>query len=176
MYSNARAKSVLRAVAEGKTLTEAGKLIGVKATRASQLLSKICRELKLPNDLSEIRSRKEEYIQKIISTEDNQLPPINQNIAYSLAKALRLKKVGDLTPQYLSNISASQLVNAGVTFIALADAQRWLVRQGMSLKRHPPENKTEILAVQRAIATLDAFHFDTSLVRSQLHYLESNDD
>lgn len=176
MRSNARAKSVLRAVADGKTLTEAGRSIGVGAGRARQLLIKVCRELRLPDSIVAIRRRKAEYLQQLENDEDNAIISLNPKIAENLARALDLKKVDDLTPRHLSNISAAQLLNAGLTLIGVAEAQEWLVRHGMSLKRRPPENGFELQAVQRAIGTLDAFHFDISLVRSQLHFLRSGND
>lgn len=174
MRSNASAKSVLRAVADGKTLTEAGTSIGVGVGRARQLLNKICRELKLPNGVSEIRRHKEEYFQLIGKLENSALIQINPKIAENLARALGLKKLDDLTPKYLSNISAAQLLNVNLTLVAVAEAQEWLVRHGMSLKRRPPENGVELQAVQRAISTLDAFQFDTSLVRSQFCHLQGS--
>lgn len=97
---------------------------------------------------------------------------LNPKVAHSLASALGLKQMDELTPKYLSNISAAQLLSAGVTMIAISDAQQWLVKNGTSLKRRPPESNDEMQAVQRAIATLDAFHFDTEGVRSQLNFLQ----
>jgi len=167
---------VLRAVAEGKTLAEAGKSIGVSGGGARQLLSKICRELKLSPDISEIRRCKDEYLQQIGALENNPVSQLNPKIAENLANALLLKKADDLPPKYLSNISASQLLNAKQTLVAVAEAQEWLIRNGTSLKRHPPENNVEMQAVRRAIATLDAFQFDTAIVRAQLQYLQNGDD
>lgn len=96
---------------------------------------------------------------------------LNHKIAYNLTEALKLRNIEELTPRYLSNISAAQLLSAGVTLVAVSDAQQWLVKNGASLKRRPPESSVEIQAVQRAVATLDAFHFDTESIRSQLSFL-----
>lgn len=166
--------NVLRSIAEGKTLAEAGKAIGTSGGRASQLLAKICRELKLPNDVAEIRRRKDEYLRQIGSA-NHPVSQLNPKIAENLARALRLKNVEGLTPEYLSNISASQLLNANQTLVAVAEAQEWLVHNGTSLKRRPPEGKTEMQAVKRAIATLDTFQFDTAIVRKQFRHLQDGD-
>lgn len=107
--------------------------------------------------------------------EDHPARQLNHKVAGNLASALRLKTLEELTPKYLSNISASQLLDAELTLIAIADAQRWLVANGTSLKRRPPESKAELEAVERAIATLDAFQFDTAVVRAQLHLLQHGD-
>lgn len=176
LKSNARGTIVLRAIAEGKTLNDAGKLIGVSGNRASQLLYRICRELDLPSEIADIRRQKEECIKKLEGLENSTLAELNPKIAENLARVLRLGKVEDLTPEYLSNLSASQLLTANLTLVAVAEAQEWLVKNGTSLKRRPPEGKVEMQAVQRAISTLDAFQFDTTLVRSQLQFLIDCDD
>jgi hypothetical protein len=84
-----------------------------------------------------------------------------------------LKNAEDLTPQYLENISAAQLRNAGLTMVAVAETQQWLMNNGVSLKRKPPKSTAEIQAVKRAIATLDAFQFGIENVQSQLNFLEN---
>lgn len=176
MKSNARGAIVLRAIAEGKTLNDAGKSIGVSGNRASQLLYRICRELDLPSEIADIRRHKEECVKKIEGLENSTLAELHPKIAENLARVLRLGKVEDLTPEYLSNLSASQLLTANLTLVAVAEAQEWLVKNGTSLKRRPPEGNVEMQAVQRAISTLDAFQFDTTLVRSQLQFLIDCDD
>jgi|GEM_PF-1295939 len=176
LKSNARGAIVLRAIAEGKTLNDAGKSIGVSGNRASQLLYRICRELDLPSEIADIRRHKEECVKKIEGLENSTLAELHPKIAENLARVLRLGKVEDLTPEYLSNLSASQLLTANLTLVAVAEAQEWLVKNGTSLKRRPPEGNVEMQAVQRAISTLDAFQFDTTLVRSQLQFLIDCDD
>jgi hypothetical protein len=115
----------------------------------------------------EILKMKLKYVKK-----DHPVLQLNHKIAYSLADALRLKQIEELTPKYLSNISAAQLLSAGVSIVAVSEAQQWLLKNGTSLKRRPPEGNVEIQAIQRAIATLDAFYFDTERIRSQFNFLQ----
>ena len=106
-------------------------------------------------------------------SEDHLAHQLNHKIVYNLVDALKLKNIEDLTPQYLSNISAAQLISAGLTMVAVAEAQQWLMNNRTSLKRRPPESTAEIQAVKRAIATLDAFQFETENIRSQLNFLQN---
>jgi hypothetical protein len=167
---------VLRAVADGKSLAEAGKLIGRSATTVRQMLFRLCRAIQMPSDISEIQSNKVAYLQII---GDMQLKPdikLNHKIAYNLLKALKISDQEELTPKYVSNVSAFQLLDEGLTLTAVADVQIWLVQHGLSLKPKPPQNQTEMVAVKRSIALLDAFHFDAKIIRQQIAQLESNDD
>lgn len=100
---------------------------------------------------------------------------LNHKIAYNLVHALKLKSLEELTPDYLSNICASQLMAAGITMTAVAETQMWLKRHGHSLQRKPPENWLEIQAIKRSIAILDAFYFDAGAVQTQLERFESDD-
>jgi len=57
--------------------------------------------------------------------------------------------------------------------IAVAETQLWLMNNGASLKRKPPESTAEIQAAERAIATLDAFQFETENIWFQLNNLQN---
>ncbi|QNM95512.1 hypothetical protein [Chitinimonas koreensis] len=166
---------MLRAVAEGQTLADAGQLIGKSAGWAGRLLSQACREIGLPSEIRTIRDRKDEYLEKLGEPERNPVDELNSKVAVNLASALRLKGVGELTPVYLSNITASQLLGEDQTPVAVAEAQDWLVRHGTSLRRKPPESEMEMREVRRAIAILDAFHFDVAHLRAQYEHLQCND-
>lgn len=166
--------AVLRAVAEGKSLAEAGRLVSRSSTTARQLLSEACRAISLPSEISEIRKHKANYLEKI-----NRLPVIpvldlNHKIANNLSDVLRIS-LKDITPKYTSNISASQLAQHGLTFTAISEVQIWLKKHGLSLKKKVPQTNNETVAVTRAVALLDAFHFDVRLVQQQLANLESSD-
>jgi hypothetical protein len=87
-----------------------------------------------------------------------------------------VRSLSELSPKYISNISASQLLESGLTFVAVGELQAWLVGHQLSLKRSPPQSPGEVKAVKHAIEILDAFHFDTNLVRKQLAVLLSPSD
>jgi hypothetical protein len=172
-----RSKTVLIEVAAGKSLAQAGKAIGKSGTTANQVLAKLCRTIQMPHSLSEIRENKEEYFKKIEALSTNssveQLAP---NMAKNLASALQLRQLAELTPDYVSNVTASQLLSAGLSLIAVAEVQIWLTKSGKSLSRKPPNNQTETSAASRAIALLDAFQFETKAIHKQLAHLTCNDD
>lgn len=100
---------------------------------------------------------------------------LNPKVVASLVAALRIRSSDKLTPEYLSNISAAQLLNAGVTPVAVAQAQEWLMRNELSLKRAPPDNAQQVKAIAQAIALLDAFHFDTVAPKAQLEWLSGGE-
>jgi hypothetical protein len=166
--------AVLRAVVEGKSLVEAGRLISRSPTTAGQHLIKACRAIGMPSDLSEIRKNKAAYLGKIKDVQTSLVTDLNHKIASNLEHALKIPKSQNLTPQYASNISASQLAHEGLTYIAIAEIQMWLRRNGLSLKQKPPQAGHETVAVKRAVALLDAFHFDAKSIQKQLANLESS--
>ncbi|MEN9479845.1 MAG: hypothetical protein RLZZ298_1240 [Pseudomonadota bacterium] len=99
---------------------------------------------------------------------------LNHKIFNNLFEALKLKHPEDLTPRYLSNLSASQLLSVELTLVAISEGQEWLVEHGTSLKRKPPQTPEEMQAVKRAIGILDAYQFDVSIIRQQLAYLKND--
>ena len=173
MKLNIRGVAVLRAIVNGQTFVEAGKSLGIGGARARQLLFAACRELKLPNEVSEIRARKKEYLSLLNTIEENPIWELNPNITKALVKTLKLKRGDYPTLTMLSNISASQLFQNGQTIISIAEIQRFMVRHETSLKLKPPQSEKELLEVERAIAILDAFFFDTQMVKKQLLHVKN---
>lgn len=168
MVTNDKKAEILKCVANGGTLQAAGASIGVSATRAKQLLARICRELELSSSADEIRAEPEKYFARLDAFKEKPQYELRKALVSNLTSVLRLKVESELTPRYLSNITAAQLINAGVTLVAIGEIQEWLCKHGLSLKRRPPESEKELAEIKRAIAVLDVFHFDISVVNQQL--------
>jgi hypothetical protein len=168
---NLKSIAVLKAIVAGKTLVEAGEVVNVGTGRARELLFKICREFRLPYVVSEIKSNPKPYLEKLDNLPENLLIGLRSQLVEDLVNVLKVKNLSELSPKYISNISASQLLESGLTLVAVGELQAWLVGHQLSLKRSPPQSNAEIKAVKHAIEILDAFHFDTKLVRKQLGIL-----
>lgn len=170
MAVNEKQISILRAVAGGSTIKAAGETVDVSATRASQHLARICRQLGLSRELNDIRINPSIYLQKLdIVLASTPALGLRRDLVQRLVTLLKLKSEADLTPGYLANISAQVLLNNGVTYVAISEIQEWLLEHSCSLKRTPPETAKEITEVKRAIFLLDAYYFDTANLKKQLH-------
>ena len=82
-----------------------------------------------------------------------------------------LRSSRQLTPAVLAQVSASQLINQGVSIIALADLQEWLLKHDLSLMHGPPITDIDFREARKAIALLDAFDFDTESLEWQMNHL-----
>ncbi|MGL5632608.1 MAG: hypothetical protein ACRDD3_09615 [Azovibrio sp.] len=176
MITNDRKIMVLQHVAEGGTIKEAGAAAFISAGRASQLLANLCRELKLSSSLADIRTDPKKYLTRLEEFKHRPQFELRKSLVHDLIFKLKLKSEDDLTPKYVANISASQMLNSGVTLLAVTEIQEWLSKRGLSLKRRPPETNKELTEVKRAIAVLDVYHFDTAFLRKQLQNLEGEND
>lgn len=174
MTPNSRKVKVLEIVSNGGTLSDAGKAIGVTGKRARDLLTRLCREIKMPNSLDDIRKKKQDYLDEVEKLKKTPRIELRKSLVYKLVDVLKVKEDTELTPKYLSNITASQLLDNGVTLVAISEIQNWLKKSGVSLKPSPPKDDSEIKYVKQAIAILEAFHFDMSTPKSQLAYLLEN--
>lgn len=172
MIANDKRAAMLKCVAEGGTLKEAGATASISATRASQLLARLCREMKLPSSVDDIRADPKKYLAQLEELKQKPQFELRKALVHDLIFKLKLKAPADLTPKYVSNISASQLFSNGISLVAVTEIQEWLSRQGLSLKRRPPETDREVTEVKRAIALLDVYHFDIAILREQLQHLE----
>jgi hypothetical protein len=176
MIANDRKAKILKCVADGGTLKEAGARASISAGRARQLLAHLCRELKLPFSVGDIRAEPKKYLTRLDEFERRPQFELRKALVHDLIIKLKLKTEADLTPGYVSNISASQLLSNGITLLAVTEIQEWLSKKGLSLRRRPPKTDKEITEVKRAIALLDVFHFDTVIIKEQLQHLEGGDD
>lgn len=167
MVSIVKKAKVLKAVAAGKTLTSAGEEVGVSSTRARQLLHSICRELRLSDGVKDIRANKDEYLTRLAVIADPPSAELEKRFVGDLMVKLKLADASKLTPQYVSNLTASDLFRCGCTVTAIVTLQSWLKGHGLSLKRSPPETDVEAKEVLRAIRLLDAYQFDTAAIEAQ---------
>ena len=167
-----RGAAIIRSIANGGTLKAAGDAIGVSSTRAGQILRIYCRQIGLPGTISEIKSRPFDYLNNLEKTTEIDRSTLTRNAIHNLVYKLKLKSAEELTPKYLSNVTASQLLGVGVTFVTISDLQGWLKTSGHSLKRHPPESANAITAIKRAINLLEAFYFDISLINEQFDHFD----
>ncbi len=175
MVPNYRKVKILQVVLNGGTLSEAGASIEVSQSRARDILYRICREFDLPRDLKYMRSNPDEYLNKIEETKEEPKMMLRALLIDKLVRVLKLKNKDELTPQYLSNLTASQLMSNGITPVAVVEIQEWLSKSELTLKRRAPENDEDIKKVKQAIAILYAFQFDTKILNEQLsHLLESS--
>ena len=77
---------------------------------------------------------------------------------------------------YLSNISATQLLERGLTIVNLHQVETWLSSSGKELKRSTPRTDWEIQEVSKAITLLHTFFFDVSTAKEQLENLLSRSE
>jgi hypothetical protein len=71
----------------------------------------------------------------------------------------------------LAQVTASQLINQGISIVALADLQQWLLKHDLSLRHSPPVTEVDFRGGRKAIALLDAFDFDTESLEWQMNHL-----
>lgn len=170
MVPNYKKIEALKVVINGGTLSEAGLAMGVSSTRARDHISRICREFGLSNNVKYIRSNPDEYLSKIETFKDEPKAVLRNALIYKLVTVLRLKNDSELTPEYLSNINASQLMKEGITSIAIVEIQEWLSHTKSSLKISPPQTEDDIKKVRQALSILNVFQFDTKKASEQLAY------
>jgi hypothetical protein len=172
MISDLLKAKVLIAVAEGATYSEAAKHNGLNDTQGRTAVVKICQMLKLSSDLTDIKANPALYLasaQKIANTPRYAL---RGELRKQLEQILRLRSQDELTPEYLSNFSATTLLDNEISTIALADIQEWLVNNGTSLKRGKLM-ATDMHSVKTALWVLDAFGFNVKDVLSQFSSLSN---
>lgn len=176
MIANNKRSAMLKCVADGGTLREASEMASVSSERARQLLVRLCRELGLPFSVDEVRADPKKYLTRLEEFKKKPQFELRKALVHGLLPKLKLKTETDLTPKYVSNLTASQLLNSGVTLVAVTEIQEWLSTHGLSLTRRPPETDQEIMEIKRAIAILDVFHFNTAILKEQLQHFEGDDE
>ncbi|QEY15326.1 hypothetical protein D0C16_04650 [Cellvibrio sp. KY-GH-1] len=172
MISDVTKANILIAIAEGQSVADAAKCYGLNSAQARGALPRFCRHLKLRWDLEEIRANPKKYIDAaiaIISSPKNALRRVLRN---DLVVQLKLRSPDELTPQYVSNITAEALLSHGVTETGLVEVQEWLLANELSCKRKLPEKDEYLRTVKKAITLLDAFGLDVSCAKAQLSAID----
>ncbi|WP_333905529.1 hypothetical protein [Delftia acidovorans] len=171
MISNLTKASVLRSVIAGCTLAQAGRAEKLSTERARTALNRICELLHLPNDLAAIHAEPQLYLESLAHFESLPQFELRTPLVAKLKQVLGLRSSRQLTPAVLAQVSASQLINQGVSIIALADLQEWLLKHDLSLMHGPPITDIDFREARKAIALLDAFDFDTESLEWQMNHL-----
>lgn len=172
MISDMTKANILIAIAGGQSVAEAAKPYGLSYAQARGTLPQFCQHLKLRWDLQEIRANPKKYIDVaivIVASPKNALRRVLRN---DLVFLLKLRSADELTPPYVSNITAETLLSHVVTETGLVEIQEWMLANGLSCKRKLPEKNEYMRAVQKAIILLDAFGLDVSLLRAQLKTID----
>jgi len=139
--------------------------------RARTALNRICELLHLPNDLAAIHAEPQLYLESLAHFESLPQFELRTPLVAKLKQVLGLRSSRQLTPAVLAQVSASQLINQGVSIIALADLQEWLLKHDLSLMHGPPITDIDFREARKAIALLDAFDFDTESLEWQMNHL-----
>jgi hypothetical protein len=163
--------TILIAIASGQSVAIAAKANGFSAAQVRGTLPRFCRDLKLRWDLAEIRGNPQMYIDAATAVASAPKNALRKLLRNDLITQLKLRSPEELTPQYVSNITAETLLSNGITESALVDIQEWLLANGLSCKRNLPEGVKYLRAVQKAIILLDAFGLDSSIPKAQLKNL-----
>ena len=156
MHNIDRKAEILRAIAAGKALNSVANDAGISTGQAFDDLSRICRALNLPYNLSEIRSNPL-YLNKLDELLINPTNGLRPQLVQRLVHELKIHTNSALTPAYVSNLTASDLYRNGITVNAIAEIQEWLQGYDLSLRKAAPESDKEIREVRRAISFLNAF-------------------
>lgn len=172
MISDITKANTLIAIARGQSVAEAAKANGLTYAQARGMLPRFCSGLKLRWDLEEVRANPQRYIDAATAVVAAPKNALRKVLRTNLVCQLKLRSSDDLTPQYVSNITAATLLSNGFTETALVEIQEWLLANGLSCKRKFPETDEYIRTVQKAITLLDAFGFDISIPTAQLKNID----
>ncbi len=172
MISDMTKANILIAIAKGQSVAEAAKPYGLSYAQARGALSRFCPHIKLRWDLEEIRANPKKYIDAALAIIASPKNALRRVLRDDLVFQLKLRSPDELTPQYVSNITAETLLSHGVTETGLVEIQEWLLANGLSCKRKLPEKNEYMRAVQKAIILLDAFGLDVSHLRAQLKTID----
>jgi len=165
--------TILRAVVNGSSIAEAARQERIATAQARYALQHLCRRFRLPAEVSEIQAHPERYAQALAEFEVSPEIGLGRALATKLTAALMLSSPKQVTPAYLSNISATQLLERGLTLVNVHQIEIWLSGSGKGLKRSPPRTDREIQEASKAIALLHTLFFDVSAAKAQLEHLLS---
>lgn len=164
---DSRQIELVRLIATGSTMASAARALAISTGRVRQLLAVACRRLGLPNDLDAIRADPQVYLAKLPQQPAPHSVGLRSSLERDLVYRFQLASGASVTPDLLSNYSASQLSAAGLSPIAIGQINVWLQQHGKHLK-HGPVSKAELKALASAIDLLQAYHFDVTAASKQL--------
>ena len=136
MIQDSTKAKVLESVARGQTLPDAASANGLKTSQGRDAISRICRYLKLSADISEIQSNPDKYIAAALSIINDPKYSLQNKLRKDLQHKLSLRSADELTPKYISNLTAEMLLSAGVSESSLVSVQAWMINNDSSLLSH----------------------------------------
>jgi hypothetical protein len=163
---------VLLAVAQGASVADAARGLKLTPSQGRDSISRLCRDLRLPSDVQAIRANPVAYISAATRMFGDPKNELHSGLRYRLQHALKLRATDALTPEYLSNLTASAILSAGLTTVALSEIQDWLVRHEKRLRPKAPKAGAETREARRAMFLLDSFGFDVRNAAAQLAALD----
>ena len=119
MTSEPLKAQILLAVAGGASLSDAARTHGVSVARAKQAIRSLCRSLKLSSEISDIKNSASLYVKPAQHIVDDPKYALRRKLREQLETVLLLKSSDELRVGYLSQISASTMIDARVTPIAV---------------------------------------------------------
>lgn len=175
MTSEPLKAQILLAVAGGASLSDAARTHGVSVARAKQAIRSLCRSLKLSSEISDIQQSASLYAKPAQQIVDDPKYALRRKLREQLETVLLLKSSDELRVGYLSQISASTLIDAGLTPIAVAEVQEWLVNQGSTLKRCVPDEK-QLAMLKQSAFFLHAFGLNVEQAFFELDWVGRDED
>lgn len=174
MISHTQKLEVFRRVVRGFSVAAAAKSVGLTPDQARNAIAKLCVLIKLDNDLTLMRTHPEKYEAALAQVAIGAEHELRPGLRRQLVALLRLRSDKELTPTYLANATASELLAAGITPTALAEIHEWLVKYGTRLKQAPLVSDEDLRTVTRAVGVLEAFGFCPTSIKEHLQGMKVN--
>lgn len=162
MKRNENKIRALRAIAEGNSISNAAKVIGISSSGIRRNISTICRELKIPNDLGHIRNNRDDVLEKIRCLEETPAYKLPKRLQRALLEKTGFKSLHQLTPEIMAKASAERLLDSGFGVASVLEIQRWLEPYGLSLRLQKPQSESGRRDAGHAIELLKLYGFDVS--------------
>lgn len=173
MITGTQKATVIRAVIDGSSLSEAARKAGIKSAQANTALKGFCRRFRLPSEVADVRAEPARYLDVLKAFEASPEIALGRDLSERLTMLLQVKTPQEVTPKYVSNIEASQLLACGLTPINVHMIETWLASHGHGLKKAVPKDNKEIEEAKRCISWLHVHGFDVTAPRAQLEHLLS---
>ncbi|CAB5721806.1 Uncharacterised protein [Delftia tsuruhatensis] len=171
MISNLTKARILRSIIAGMTLAQAAAAQNISAARARMAVARMCEQLQLCSDIALIHAQPGIYLDALELFEQSPQFELRMPLVEKLEKLLALHSCWQLTPLSLAHVTASRLINAGLSVTAIADIQEWLLKHELSLRPCPPQTVLDFREAKKALALLDAYGFDTEALEWRMHEL-----
>lgn len=174
MITGTQKATVIRAVIDGASLPEAARIAGIKSAQANTALKGFCWRFRLPREVADVRAEPARYLEALKAFETSPEIALGQDLSKRLTMLLQVKSPQEVTPKYVSNIEASQLLESGLTPINVHMIETWLASHGHGLKKAVPKDDKEIEEAKRCISWLHVRGFDVTTPRTQLEHFVSS--